>query len=165
MTPYQLIKTTPQHPTAENRSLSKRPTAESKIISKRRSITSSAASRSLSPIDQQLNTLVNSNDLNKSLAIATAILRYNTSSQLCWVDQHATADHILVLTDLSQHNCIRSLQQLFPDLIKTSDSSDESESGSVGLLLLRHFVSYPFRRQRRSWKRIAETSPFSSLLA
>ncbi|KZV51288.1 hypothetical protein F511_05629 [Dorcoceras hygrometricum] len=27
-TPYQLIETTPQHPTAENRSLSKRPTAE-----------------------------------------------------------------------------------------------------------------------------------------
>ncbi|KZV31035.1 hypothetical protein F511_14975 [Dorcoceras hygrometricum] len=28
MTPYQLIETTPQHPTDENRSLSKRPTAE-----------------------------------------------------------------------------------------------------------------------------------------
>ncbi|KZV47848.1 protein ABERRANT POLLEN TRANSMISSION 1 [Dorcoceras hygrometricum] len=39
------------------------------------------------------------------------------------------------------------------------DISDESESGSVGLLLLRRFVSYPFRRQRSSWKRIAETSP------
>ncbi|KZV31463.1 hypothetical protein F511_36416 [Dorcoceras hygrometricum] len=43
-----------------------------------------------------------------------------------------------------------------------SNSSDESESGSVGLLLLRRFVSYPFRRQRRSCKRITETSPFSS---
>ncbi|KZV14736.1 hypothetical protein F511_41196 [Dorcoceras hygrometricum] len=34
-------------------------------------------------------------------------------------------------------------------------SSNESKSGSIGLLLLRRFVSYPFRRQRRSWKRIA----------
>ncbi|KZV28106.1 hypothetical protein F511_17257 [Dorcoceras hygrometricum] len=48
------------------------------------------------------------------------------------------------------------------DWDRTSYSSDESESGSVGLLLLRRFVSYPFRRQRRSWKRITETSPFSS---
>ncbi|KZV58497.1 hypothetical protein F511_11957 [Dorcoceras hygrometricum] len=44
-------------------------------------------------------------------------------------------------------------------------SSDESESGSVGLLLLRRFVSYPFRRLWRSWKRIAKTSRFFSLLA
>ncbi|KZV26569.1 splicing factor 3B subunit 1 [Dorcoceras hygrometricum] len=44
-----------------------------------------------------------------------------------------------------------------------SNSSDESESGSVGLLLLRRFVSYPFIRQRRSWKRISETSPFPIL--
>ncbi|KZV23700.1 hypothetical protein F511_08674 [Dorcoceras hygrometricum] len=47
--------------------------------------------------------------------------------------------------------------------VESNDSSDESESGSVGLLSLRRFVSYPFRMQRRSWKRIAETSPFSSL--
>ncbi|KZV32634.1 hypothetical protein F511_36182 [Dorcoceras hygrometricum] len=36
--------------------------------------------------------------------------------------------------------------------------SDESESGSVGLHLLRRFVSYLFRRLWRSWKRIAKTS-------
>ncbi|KZV54378.1 hypothetical protein F511_28952 [Dorcoceras hygrometricum] len=46
--------------------------------------------------------------------------------------------------------------------VESSDSSDESESGSVGLLLLRRFVSYHFRRQRRSCKRITDTSPFSS---
>ncbi|KZV25663.1 hypothetical protein F511_17806 [Dorcoceras hygrometricum] len=43
-------------------------------------------------------------------------------------------------------------------------SSDESESGSVRLLLLRCFVSYLFRRLWRSWKRIAKTSPLCSLL-
>ncbi|KZV33325.1 hypothetical protein F511_41497 [Dorcoceras hygrometricum] len=60
----------------------------------------------------------------------------------------------------------RSAVVAIADIIGGSVShSDESESGSVGLLLLRRFVSYPFRRKRRSWKRIAETSPFSSLLA
>ncbi|KZV50173.1 hypothetical protein F511_20295 [Dorcoceras hygrometricum] len=36
---------------------------------------------------------------------------------------------------------------------------------SVGLLSLRRFVSYPSLMQRRSWKRITETSPLFSLLA
>ncbi|KZV54226.1 hypothetical protein F511_14639 [Dorcoceras hygrometricum] len=52
--------------------------------------------------------------LNKSLAIATAVLRYNTSSKLCWVDQHATDDHILALTDLSHHNCFASYSTVEP---------------------------------------------------
>ncbi|KZV42591.1 hypothetical protein F511_29654 [Dorcoceras hygrometricum] len=43
------------------------------------------------------------------------------------------------------------------------DSSDESESGSVGLLLLRCFVSYPFIRQRISWKRIERQLPCVSV--
>ncbi|KZV38663.1 hypothetical protein F511_36110 [Dorcoceras hygrometricum] len=40
-------------------------------------------------------------------------------------------------------------------LVDSRGSSDESESGSVGLLLLRRFVLYPFVRLWRSWKRIA----------
>ncbi|KZV22687.1 hypothetical protein F511_32820 [Dorcoceras hygrometricum] len=54
--------------------------------------------------------------LNKSLAIATAVLRYNTSIQLCWVDQHAIAGHILVLTvpltlvDIYTSSCYQQLK-------------------------------------------------------
>ncbi|KZV52222.1 hypothetical protein F511_07177 [Dorcoceras hygrometricum] len=64
-------------------------------------------------------------------------------------------DQILVLDE-------SGLNQLRADVMGISD---ESKSGSVGLLLLRRFISYPFRRLWRSWKRIAKTSHFHIQLA
>ncbi|KZV41730.1 ferrochelatase-2, chloroplastic-like [Dorcoceras hygrometricum] len=51
------------------------------------------------------------------------------------------------------------------DLGNLSEDSDLSKSGSAGLLLLRHFVVYLFRRLAFSWKKITKEAALCSLLA